>query len=140
MALRILVKFTQQVILVYDSSNGKTVCSLTLRRRSGDGEGAELRREVVGDWGLVSLCPLSLRCLWVRISPRLFPTNPLSTETPADSENTDSSSETCSFSSSRLIFCKSDTAETPESVSNWIRSERLNSEHRHRMVSRRCRS
>lgn len=42
---------------------------LTLLRRCGEGEGTELRRLVVGDWGLVSLCPLSLRCLWVMISP-----------------------------------------------------------------------
>ncbi len=102
---------------------------LTLLRRCGEGEGTELRRLVVGDCGL---CPLSLRCLWVRTSPRPLPRNPLSRDTAAESENTDSSSDTCSFSSSRLIFCRSDTAETPESV-----SVRPSSEHRHRIVSRR---
>lgn len=113
---------------------------LTLLRRCGEGEGTELRRLVVGDCGLVSLCPLSLRCLWVMISPRHLPRNPLSRDTAAESENTDSSSDTCSFSSSRLIFCRSDTAETPESVSIRPSSDRPSSEHRHRIVSRRWRS
>lgn len=53
----------------------------------------------------------------------------------AVSENVDSSSDTCNFSSSLLIFCKSATAKPVLSCSAWPSPE-----HRLRMVSRRWRS
>lgn len=109
-----------------------TVRNLTLLFRicRGDGVGAEPRRPPAGDSALMSLCPLERRWRSCRSSVTWYCKAPEPYPFSEESENTDSSSVTCSFSSSLLIFWRSATAEPLWSFS----------EHRFRMVSRRWRS
>lgn len=105
-----------------------------------------MRRLTAGDWALeslASLCPLWRRWRTCRSSaswysralvPKTF-SGAVPLTLPGELENTESSSDSCSFSSSLLIFCRSETAKPL-----WSRSTRPSSVHRLRIVSSRWRS